>query len=201
MSNNKPHTPNICFHMPPGEMPVGPGLPSGPHEGTPDTIGDLFNMGATARQFGCIPGQLVLPDNSTVPDLIRDVDVAASDVNAILFVINELPNLKKAQALLATLMPVWLATRLSADVQDHAEFHKALTALCNFCDFPPASYDPCLYTVVSPVPPGTILLPALSPTCVTNNCDMDMDSVSGPPAALDIPMVMPAVPRLSTFRP
>ena len=106
MSNNKPRTPNIRFCMPPGEMPVGPGLPSGPHEGTPDTIGDLFNMGATARQFGCMPGQLVLPDNSTVPDLIRDVDVAASDVNAILFVIDKLPNLEKAQALLVTLMLV-----------------------------------------------------------------------------------------------
>ena len=192
MSNNKPCTPNIRFRTPPGEMPVGPGLPSGSREGTLDTIGDLFNMGATARQFGCMPGQLVLPDNSTVPDLIGDIDVAASDVNTILFVIDELPNLEKAQALLATLMPVWLATRLSADDHNRTEFHKALAALCNFCDFPPTGYDPRPYTAVSPVPPGTILLPTLSPTHVTDDRDMDTDSDGGPPAAPDVPMVVPA---------
>ena len=173
-------------------MPVGPGLSAGPHKGTLDTIGDLFNMGATARQFGCMPGQLVLPDNSTVPNLIGDVDVAASDVNAILFVIDELPNLDKAQALLATLMPVWLATRLSVDDHDRTEFYKALAALCRFCNFPPASYDLRPYTTVSPVPPGTILPPALSPTHVTDDCDMDMDSNGGPPAAPDVPMLVPA---------
>ena len=177
-------------------MPVGPGLPSGPHEGTLNTIGDLFNMGATARQFGCMPSQLVLPDNSTVPDLIGDVDITASDVNAILFVIDELPNLDKAQALLVTLMPVWLATRLSADNHNRTEFHKALTALCSFCDFPPTGYDLWPYTAVSPVPSGTILPPGLSPTRVTNDHDMDTDSDGSPPAAPAVPMIMPA--RAST---
>ena len=191
MSNNKPRTPNIRFCTPPSEMPVGPGLPSGLCEGTLETIGDLFSMGATARQFGCMPGQLILPDNSTVPDLIGDIDVAASNVNAILFIIDELPNLEKAQALLATLMLVWLATRLSADDHDHTEFHKALAALCSICDFPPAGYDPRPYTAVSPVPPGTILPPTLSPTHLTDDRNMDMDSDGGPPAAPDIPMVMP----------
>ena len=177
-------------------MPQGPGLPSGLHEGTLETIGDLFNMGATARQFGCMPGQLIMPDNSTVSDLIGDVDVAVSDVNAILFVIDKLPNLEKAQALLATLMLVWLATRLSADDHNRTEFHKALTALCSFCDFPPAGYDPRPYTTVSPVPPETILPPTLSPTCVTDDRDMDTDSDGGPPAAPAVPMIMPA--RAST---
>ena len=45
--------------------------------------------------------------------------------------------------------------------------------------------------MVSPVPPGTILPPTLSPTYLTNNCNMDTDSDGGPLAAPDIPMVMP----------
>ena len=56
--------------------------------------------------------------------------IAASDMNAILFVIDELPIIKKAQALMVTLMPVWLATKLPAADQDCATFHNALTALC-----------------------------------------------------------------------
>ena len=98
--------------------------------------------------------------------------------------------------LLATLMPVWLATRLSADDYDRTEFHKALAALCSFCNFPPAGYDPRPYTAVSPVSPGTILPPALSPTRVTDDHDMDTDSDGGPPAAPDVPMIVPT--RAST---
>ena len=37
-----------------------------------------------------------------------------------------------------------------------------------------------------------ILPPALSPTYVTDNCDMDTDSDSGPPAAPVVPMAVPA---------
>ena len=51
-------------------------------------------------------------------------------------------------------------------------------------------------TAVSPVPPGTILPPALSPTRVTDDRDMDTDSDSGPPAAPVVPMAVPA--RAST---
>ena len=46
--------------------------------------------------------------------------------------------------------------------------------------------------MVSLVPPGTILPPALSPTCVTDDRDMDTDSDGGPPAAPDVPMIVPA---------
>ena len=45
-------------------------------------------------------------------------------------------------------------------------------------------------------PPGTILPPALSLTCLTDDRDMDTDSDGGPPAAPDVPMVVPA--RAST---
>ena len=45
--------------------------------------------------------------------------------------------------------------------------------------------------MVSPVPPGTILLPTLSLTHLTDNHDMDMDSDGGPPAAPGVPMVVP----------
>ena len=93
-------------------------------------------------------------------------------------------------------MPVWLATRLSADDHDRTKFHKALAALCSFCNFPHAGYDPRPYTAVSPVSPGTILPSALSPTRDTDNRDMDTDSDGGPLAAPDVPMVVPA--RAST---
>ena len=92
---------------------------------------------------------------------------------------------------MASLMLIWLATKLLAADRDHEYFHNGLAAICRFCDFPPAGYDPQPYTAVSPVPPGTILLPGLSPTHVTDNHNMDMDSDGGPPAAPEAPMIVP----------
>ena len=115
-----------------------------------------------------------------------------SDVNSILFVIDKLSIPDKAQALMASLMPVWLATQLQAADRDCEYFHNGLAAICRFCDFPPTGFDPQPYTAVSPVPPGTILPPSLSPTHVTDDCDMDTDSDGGPPAAPEVPMIVPA---------
>ena len=133
-----------------------------------------------------------LPEVESIPAFVEDMTVAASDVNAILFVLEELLNIDKAEALIASIMPVWLALKLKADDRDRFRFHNALAALCRFCDFPPAGYDPCPYTAVSPVPPGTILPPALSPTRVTDDRDMDTDSDGGPSAAPVVPMLVPA---------
>ena len=143
-----------------------------------------------------LPPLFDLLEVESIPAFVEDMTVSASDVNAILFVIEELLNIDNAEALIASIMPVWLATKLQADDRDHTRFHNALTALCRFCNFPPAGYDLRPYTAVSPVPSGTILPPALSPTHVTDDCDMDTDSDGGPPAAPDVPMVMPA--RAST---
>ena len=137
-----------------------------------------------------------LPKLHSIPELIADESVSVLDVNSILFVINELSLPDKARALMAALMPIWLATQLPAADRDCEYFHNGLAAICRFCDFPPAGYDPRPYTAVSPVPPGTILPPGLSPTRVTNNCDMDTDSDGGPPAAPAVPMIVPA--RAST---
>ena len=139
---------------------------------------------------------LSLPHVKTIPQFVEDMTVAASDVNSILFVLDELPIIEKAQTLMASLMPVWLTTKLLVADHDCIIFHNTLTALCRFCNFPPDCYDPCPYTAVSLVPPGTILPPSLSPTQVSDDCDMDMDSDGGPPAAPDVPMVVPA--RAST---
>ena len=135
-------------------------------------------------------------DLISIPELINDTTVSVSDVNSVLFVIDELPIIDKAETLMASLFPVWLAAKLPVDDCDHIKFHNALAALCRFCNFPPAGYDPCPFTAVSPVPPGTILLPTLSPTRVTDDHDMDTDSDGGPPAALEAPMIVPA--RAST---
>ena len=132
----------------------------------------------------------------TIPELIEDESVSMSDINSILFVIEELSICNKAHTLMASLMPVWLATQLLATDCDCKYFHNSLAAICRFCDFPPARYNPHPYTVVSPVPPGTILPPGLSPTRVTDDHDMDTDSDGGPPAAPDVPMIVPA--RAST---
>ena len=131
-------------------------------------------------------------DINSIPELINDTTVSVSDVNSVLFVIDELTIINKAKTLMASLFLVWLATKLPVNDHDHIRFHNALAALCRFCNFPPASYDLRPYTAVSPVPPRTILLPTLSPTCVTNDRDIDTDSDSGPSAAPDIPMVVPA---------
>ena len=142
------------------------------------------------------PSSSELPELMTIPELIADESISVSDVNSILFVIDELSIPDKARALMASLMPVWLATQLPADNRDREYFHNGLAAICRFCDFPPAGYDPRPYTAVSPVPPGTILPPSLSPTRVTDDHDMDTDSDSGPPAAPVAPMIVPA--RAST---
>ena len=139
-----------------------------------------------------LPPSSDLPDPIAIPTLIEDENIAMSDVNFILYVIDKLSNIDKACTLMASLMPVWLATRLPVADHDCNNFHNALTALCRFCSFPPTGYDPRPYTTVSPVPPGTILLPTLSLTCVTDDRDMDTDSDGGPPAAPGVPMVVPA---------
>ena len=138
------------------------------------------------------PSSSELPELHSIPELIADESVSMSDINSILFVIDELSLPDKARALMAALMPIWLATQLPAADCDCKYFHNGLAAICRFCDFPPASYDPRPYTAVSPVPPGTILPPSLSPTHVTNDRDMDTDSDGGPSAAPAVPMIVPA---------
>ena len=137
-----------------------------------------------------------MSDLVSIPELINDTMVAVSDVNSVLFVIDELTIIDKAETLMASLFPVWLAAKLPVDDRDRIKFHNALAALCRFCDFPSARYDPRPFTAVSPVPPGTILPPSLSPTRVTDDRDMDTDSDGGPPAAPEAPMLVPA--RAST---
>ena len=88
------------------------------------------------------PPSFDLPLVETIPAFVEDMTVTASDVNSILFVIDELPIIDKAEALMASLMLVWLTTKLLVANCDHFRFHNALAALCRFCDFPPASYDP-----------------------------------------------------------
>ena len=135
-------------------------------------------------------------DLISIPELVNDTCVSVEDVNSVLFILDELALPDKAETLMASVFPVWLATKLSKDDHDRARLHNTLAALCRFCDFPPAGYDPRPYTAVSPVPPGTILPPALSPTRVTDDRDMDTDSNSGPPAAPVVPMLVPT--RAST---
>ena len=132
-----------------------------------------------------------LPEPESIPALINDTCISVEDVNSVLFVLDELALPDKAKTLMASVFPVWLATKLSVDDRNRTRLHNTLTALCRFCNFPPAGYDPRPYTAVSPVPPGTILPPALSPTCVTDDRDMDTDSDGGPPAAPDVPMIVP----------
>ena len=142
------------------------------------------------------PQSFDMSDLISIPELINDTTVSVSDVNSVLFVIDELTIIDKAETLMASLFPVWLAAKLPVDDRDRIKFHNALAALYRFCDFPLAGFDPCPFTVVSPVPPGTILPPALSPTCVTDDRDMDTDSDGGPPAAPEAPMLVPT--RAST---
>ena len=138
------------------------------------------------------PQSFDMSDLISIPELINDMTVSVSDVNSVLFVIDELTIIDKAETLMASLFLVWLAAKLLVDDHDHIKFHNALAALCRFCDFPPTRYDPRPFTAVSPVPPGTILPPTLSPTRVTDDRNMDTDSDSGPPAAPEAPMFVPA---------
>ena len=139
-----------------------------------------------------LPLSFGLPEPESIPALINDTCVSVVDINSVLFILNELALSNKAETLMVSVFPVWLATKLSADDRDRARLHNTLAALCRFCDFPPTSYDLQPYTTVSPVPPGTILLPTLSLTRVTDNRNMDTDSDGGPSAAPAAPMIVPA---------
>ena len=142
------------------------------------------------------PASLNTSNLISIPELINDTCISVEDVNSVLFVLDKLALPDKAETLMASVFLVWLATKLLKDNHDRARLHNTLAALCRFCDFPPAGYDLRPYTAVSPVPPGTILPLALSPTHVTDDRNMDTDSNGGPPAAPVIPMVVPA--RAST---
>ena len=165
-----------------------------PHSTRSSKLPKATTLGSGLDQAS--PPSFDTSDLISIPELINDTCVSVEDVNSVLFVLDELNLPDKAETLMASVFPVWLTTKLLKDDCDRARFHNALAALCRFCDFPPTGYDPRPYTAVSPVPPGTILPPSLSPTRVTDDRDMDTDSDSGPPAAPDVPMVVPA--RAST---
>ena len=78
------------------------------------------------------PFSFGLPQVKTIPAVIDDMTVSVSDVNSILFVINELPIINKAKTLMASLFLVWLATKLLVNDHDHIRFHNALATLCRF---------------------------------------------------------------------
>ena len=160
-----------------------------PHSSHTSKLPKATTLGSGLDQAS--PQSFDVSDLISIPELINDMMVSVSDVNSVLFVIDKLTIIDKAETLMASLFPVWLAAKLPVANHDCIKFHNALAALCRFCDFPPASYDPCPFTAVSLVPPGTILPPALSPTHVTDDCNMDTDSDGGPPAAPDVPIVMP----------
>ena len=165
-----------------------------PHSSHPSKLPKVTMLRSGLDQAS--PFSFGLTALESIPELIDNTTVSVTDVNSILFIIDELSIIDKAETLMASLFLVWLAAKLLVADRDCIKFHNALAALYRFCDFPPAGYDLHPYTAVSPVPPRTILPSALSPTCVTDNCDMDTDSDGGPPAAPDVPMVVPA--RAST---
>ena len=160
-----------------------------PHSSHSSKLPKATTLGSGLDQ--ALPHLFNLPWVEIISALIDDIMVSVSNMNSVLFIIDKLPIIDKAETLMASLFPVWLTTKLPVDDCDHIKFHNALTALCRFCNFLPTGYDLCPYTTVSPVPPGTILPPALSPTHVTDDHDMDMDSDGGPPAASDVPMIVP----------
>ena len=161
-----------------------------PHSSRTSKLPKATMLGSGLDQAS--PQSFDVSDLISIPKLINNMTVSVSDMNSVLFVIDKLNIIDKAETLMASLFPVWLAAKLLVDDRDHIKFHNALAALCRFCDFPPAGYDPCPYTAVSPVPPGTILPPTLSPICVTNDHNMDTDSNGGPSATPVVPMVVPA---------
>ena len=161
-----------------------------PHSSHPSKLPKATTLGSGLDQV--LPFSFGLPVLESIPTLINNTMVSVSDMNSVLFMIDKLPIINKAKTLMVSLFPVWLAAKLPVADRDCIKFHNALTALCRFCDFPPTGYDLRPYTAVSPVPPGTILPPALSPTHITDNCDMDTDSDGGPPAAPVVPMLVPA---------
>ena len=159
-----------------------------PHSSHPSKLPKATMLRSGLDQASPFSFGLTAPES--IPELIDGTMVSVTDMNSILFIID------KAETLMASLFLVWLAAKLPVANHDCIKFHNALAALCRFCNFPPAGYDLHPYTAVSPVPPGTILPPALSPTRVTDDRDMDTDSDGGPPAAPDVPMVVPT--RAST---
>ena len=161
-----------------------------PHSSHPSKLPKVIMLGSGLNQAS--PFSFRLTALESIPELTDNTTVSVTDMNSILFVINELSIINKAETLMASLFLVWLAAKLPVANRDHIKFHNALAALCRFCNFPPTGYDLRPYTAVSPVPPRTILPPALSPTRVTDDCDIDMDSDGGPSAAPDVPMVVPA---------
>ena len=165
-----------------------------PHSSLPSKLPKATMLGSGLDQAS--PFSFDLPQVETIPALINNTTVSVSDVNSVLFVIDKLPIIDKAETLMASLFLVWLAAKLPVADHDRIKFHNALATLCRFCNFPPAGYNLRPFTAVSPVPPGTILPPALSPTRVTDDRDMDTDSDGGPPAAPEAPMIVPA--RAST---
>ena len=161
-----------------------------PHSSHPSKLLKVTMLGSRLDQVSPFSFRLTVPES--IPALIDNTMVSMSDMNSVLFIIDKLPIIDKAETLMASLFPVWLAAKLLVADCDCIKFYNALTALYRFCNFPPAGYDLCPYTAVSLVPPGTILPPTLSLTCVTDDHDIDTDSDGGPPAAPASPMIVPA---------
>ena len=139
-----------------------------------------------------MPGDLqLMPDHSPIPDIIGDVDVSVSDINSLLFVIDKLPNIKKVHVLMATLIPVWLASRLPSEDHDHEQFHQALTALYRFYDLPPTGWA---HQALSPVPDilgHPVDIPPAPTSSHPDDVNADMFSDKAPKAA-DSPMIVKA---------
>ena len=110
-----------------------------PHSSRTSKLPKATTLGSGLDQAS--PQSFGVSDLISIPELINDMTVSVSDVNSILFVIDELPIIDKAETLMASLFPVWLAAKLLVDDCDRIKFHNALAALCRFCDFPPAGYD------------------------------------------------------------
>ena len=184
MPSNIPCTPNLCFHLPPSES----GLV---HEGPLATIGDLFEMVAMHWQFDCPASELrLLPDNSLIPDLIHGVDITVQDVNSVLFVIDTLPNIDKVRTLMACLMLIWLAIRLTPPEEDNCEhFHQALTTLCRFCDLLPTQEEHDTLTPVPDVLRRPIDIPPTPTPSHPDDVNADMYSDEAH-KAVDSPIVM-----------
>ena len=111
-----------------------------PHFSHPSKLPKATMLGSGLDQAS--PHSSGLPELESIPALINDTCISVEDVNSVLFVLDELALPDKAETLMASVFPVWLTTKLSADNRDRARLHNALAALYRFCNFPPASYDP-----------------------------------------------------------
>ena len=110
-----------------------------PHSSRSSKLPKATTLGSGLDQAS--PHSSGLPEPESIPALINDTCVSVEDVNSVLFVLDELALPDKAETLMASVFPVWLATKLSKDDRDRARLHNALAGLCRFCDFPPAGYD------------------------------------------------------------